>query len=84
MADPARSGEDEALIILRRLEPALTDVQTRLQTVETEQQRLNERVSRLEGQLSQLPTVWTIAGLFAAINAVTVAVGFGLAGALTG
>jgi len=84
MADPARTGEDEALIILRRLEPALTDVQTRLQTVETEQQRLNERVSRLEGQLSQLPTVWTIAGLFAAINAVTVAVGFGLAGALTG
>ena len=42
MADPARPGEnDEALEILRRLEPTLTDVQGRLG-------RLEERVSAVE------------------------------------
>jgi len=72
-------NQDEALAILRRLEPALTRVDERLRAVEAEQHRLNERVSRLEGQVSQLPTVWTVAGLFAAINAVTVAIGGALA-----
>ena len=75
--------QDEAVAILRRLEPVLTRLDERLQSVEAEQHRLSERVSRLEGQVSQLPTVWTVAGLFAAINAVTVAVGGTLATVLS-
>jgi uncharacterized protein HemX len=89
MADPARpggTGEDEATAILRRLEPALTRVEERVQAVETEQRRQGEALAELRGQVNQMstqmPSIWTIAGLFAAINAVTVGVGFGLASAL--
>jgi len=42
MMDPARPGEnDEALDILRRLEPALTDVRGRLQRIEDRVERVS-------------------------------------------
>lgn len=94
MADPARpggTGDDEATAILRRLEPALTDVQGRLgrieervQAVETEQRRQGEALAELRGRVSQLPTGLQVLGLVAAVNGVTVAIGFGLTGVIAG
>jgi predicted nuclease with TOPRIM domain len=84
MAVPARQDKDEALEILRRLEPALTRIEERVQAVEGEQRRQGEAIAELKGQVSQLPTVWQVLGIIAAVNGVTVAIGFGLAKALAG
>jgi len=116
MAEPATStghtgADNEALDILRRLEPMLTrldarteglerSVQTlghriegvegdllklndRLQGVEGDIKDINPRLSRLEGQVSQLPTLIQIVTAVLAVNAGIIAIGFGLARALT-
>jgi hypothetical protein len=62
----------EALDILRRLEPVLRDIQA-------EQRRQGETVARLDGRVSQLPTLVQIVGAVLGINAGIIALGFGLA-----
>jgi hypothetical protein len=68
---------EEALEILRRLQPALKDIQS-------EQRRTGERFATLEGrfsgvesQLRQVPTIWQIVGAITAINGLTLAMAFG-------
>ena len=87
MASPARKPpagtdhSDEALDILRRLEPVLAQMTGELSDIKTEQRRqadmlgkLDERqrkqgedIARLDGRVSQLPTLWQLAGLIFAI-----------------
>ena len=87
MATPARKPStgtehpDEALDILRRLEPVLSKLDERTQRIESEQKdqrrdivslkedvaELKGRVIGIEGQLRQIPTIWTLAGLIFAI-----------------
>ncbi len=59
--------EDEVLTILRRLEPTLATVQTDLTDIKAEQRRQGERLANLEGRVSQMPTLWTLAALIVAI-----------------
>ncbi len=55
MADPARPGEnDEALEILRRLEPAITDVQTRLGRLEKHMDHVEKRLESVEIRLGNV------------------------------
>jgi len=84
MAQPEKPGadRDEAVAILRRLEPALgqvqrdlSQVQTDLSQVQTDMKDLNTRVSRLEGQVSQLPGIWQMASLFTALLAAALGAG---------
>jgi septal ring factor EnvC (AmiA/AmiB activator) len=91
MAQPEHPGadRDEAVAILRRLEPALgqvqtdlgqvqrdvSQVQTELSQVQTDVKDLNTRVSRLEGQVSQLPGIWQMASLFTALLAAALGAG---------
>ena len=64
MADPARPGEnDGALDILRRLEPALSDIKDsigrldqRVETVETRLENIDVRVGNLETRVGNLET----------------------------
>ena len=90
MASPARKPTagtehpDEALDILRRLEPVLSKLDERTQHIESEQRRqadvlgklderqrkqgediarIDGRMTGIEGQLRQIPTIWTLAGL---------------------
>jgi len=67
MSTPNRQpnrAPDEALDILRRLEPALSrlnddikKLDDRTQRIEAEQRRAGERLATLEGKVSQLPTL---------------------------
>lgn len=65
MADRARPGDtrdDEATAILRRLEPAIADVQRRLN-------RIEERQARINGGSEGLPNTWTIVSIMLALVA---------------
>ena len=78
---PAGNRNDEALDILRRLEPTLAQMHGELRQVQAdvadiraeqkEQRRdigkLQQDVARLDGRVSQLPTLWQLAGLIFAI-----------------
>jgi hypothetical protein len=78
---PAGNHNDEALDILRRLEPTLAQmhgelrqVQTDLGEVKADLKRLDDRqrkqgedIAELKGRVSQLPTIWQLAGLIFAI-----------------
>ena len=98
MADPAgKDNNDEAVQILRRLEPALGEMHAELKQLRRDVNRLDNevgelrssfvnqesRLSRVEGQVSQLPTWWQTTGLFASVNAITIAFGTVLALLLT-
>ncbi|MBY0432222.1 MAG: hypothetical protein K2Q10_13570 [Rhodospirillales bacterium] len=77
--NPYRS--DEAVEILRRLEPVLSSVQNDLHDVQAKQKfqrtdivRLGDRMHKVEidiaeikGGISQIPTFWQLAGLVFAI-----------------
>jgi hypothetical protein len=72
MASPARTPpagnqSDEALDILRRLEPVLGRMDDRLRKIEIDQAELKGRMTGIEGQLRQIPTLWQLAGLIFAI-----------------
>jgi hypothetical protein len=78
---PAGTPNDEALDILRRLEPVLFTLDDRTQRIEAEQKeqrrdiatlkegvaRLEGRMTGIEGQLRQIPTLYQLAGLIFAI-----------------
>jgi hypothetical protein len=87
---PTGNTNDEALEILRRLEPVLSKLDDRTQRIEAEQRRqadvqrkqgedlaelrgqlksvaMKEDVARIDGRVSQLPTLWQLAGLIFAI-----------------
>jgi hypothetical protein len=71
---PSGTPNNEALDILRRLEPALSVLDERTQRIEVElkdvkaeQRRTGERLANLEGRVSQLPTMYQIAALVFAI-----------------
>ena len=69
MADRARPGDardDEATAILRRLEPAIADVQRRLN-------RIEERQARINGGSEGLPNTWTIVSIMLALVAAILA-----------
>ncbi|MEI8397394.1 MAG: hypothetical protein WCF85_21965 [Rhodospirillaceae bacterium] len=65
---------DEAVDILRRLEPLLTRMDERMHKLEIEAAEVKGRISGLEGrmtglegQLRQIPTLWHLSGLIFAI-----------------
>ncbi len=71
---PTGEPNNEALDILRRLEPALARVTSDLGELKIEQRRLadvqrkqGEDIARLDGRVSQLPTLYQLAGLIFAI-----------------
>lgn len=58
---------DDALAILKRLEPAISvlanrvaAIETRLTVIETRLGALEVQVANLQGQVSQLPTSWLL------------------------
>ena len=79
MANPARmppagNHNNEALDILRRLEPVLSRLTADVGEIKAEQKeqrkdiaKLQQDVARLDGRVSQLPTLWQLAGLIFAI-----------------
>jgi hypothetical protein len=71
---PAGGPNDEALEILRRIEPALTRLGDDLRRVQIDVAELKGHMVGIEGQLRQVPTLWTIAGTMLAINSGIVAV----------
>ena len=58
---------DEATEILRRLEPVLANLDRRLGHVETDMKDLRSAVDKLDGRVSQLPTLWQTAGILMAL-----------------
>jgi hypothetical protein len=77
---------DDALAILRRIEPAiavlatrLTSIEGRLTSIETRLGDLEVTVARMEGRVSQLPTSWL---MLTAIAATVIAVTGGTAAIL--
>jgi hypothetical protein len=71
---PRSPTNDEALDILRRIEPTLARITADIADVKGEQRRLadiqrkqGEDIARLEGKISQLPTLYQLAGLIFAI-----------------
>ncbi|MGQ0665149.1 MAG: hypothetical protein ACT4P2_16515 [Pseudomonadota bacterium] len=76
---PEHGPDDEALQILRRIEPVLVKIDDRLRKVETELAELKGRVAGIEGELRQIPTPWQTAALvFAIFGAAFVVLRFGL------
>lgn len=87
-----RSPNDEALDILRRIEPVLAAIQAdqremkaeikeikgELKGVKSDQIRHLEMVAELRGRVSNLPTIWQIVPVMVAINSAIVALAFGL------
>lgn len=96
VAVASRQRNDEALDILRRLEPMLVgmqsqingmqsqinDMQVQIRDVQTEQRRMGERLATLEGKVSQLPTLQQTIATMLGVNAGVAALGFSLAGLL--
>ena len=82
MATAPKIPPDEALGILRRLEPMLADIQTEQKETRTELRRQGEALARLDGRVSQLPTIWQVVGAVLGINAGIMALGFALANLL--
>jgi hypothetical protein len=71
---PAGNHNDEALDILRRLEPALARVTTDLGEIKGEVKQLDDRLRRVEidvaeirGQIKSMPTLRTLAALIFAL-----------------
>ena len=64
---PAGNTNDEALDILRRLEPALARIETEQKEQRRDIGKLKEDVAELKGRVSQLPTLYQFAGLIFAI-----------------
>jgi hypothetical protein len=71
---PAGNHNDEALDILRRLEPTLARIEAEqkeqrrdIVTLKQDVAELKGRMTGIEGQLRQIPTIWTLAALIFAI-----------------
>jgi len=75
---PVGNHRDEALDILRRLEPVLAKLDERTQRIEDEQKeqrrdiaRLQQDVARIDGRLIELsarvPSIWTLAALIVSL-----------------
>ena len=60
-------SEDAALTIVRRLEPVLSTVPADLRDIKGEQRWQGERLANLEGRVSQIPTLGTLAAPIVAI-----------------
>lgn len=67
MGEDKSTTADEALDILKRLEPALaglasrmTGIETRMTNLETRMGALEVGVANLQGRVSQLPTAWAM------------------------
>jgi len=79
MASPAHKPpagsehNDEALDILRRLEPALERIEAEQKEQRRDIVKLKEDVAEIKGRLGELsarvPSIWTIAGLIFAYSA---------------
>ena len=80
MAEPAlklpNDPNSEALDILRRLEPTLARMAGDVAKIDERQRKQGEdiaelkgRMTGIEGQLRQIPTLWQLAGLIFAIFA---------------
>lgn len=61
MAEAKTSTDGDALEILKRLEPVLISIDTRLTAIEVQQRAVENRLSRIEGQLTHMPTAIGIA-----------------------
>ncbi len=76
MSNPApRMPPDDAVDILRRLEPVIA-------RIDAEQRRQGEAIAELRGKVSQLPTLVQIIATVLAVNAGIVALSFGVANLL--
>lgn len=75
---PAGNTNDEALDVLRRLEPVLSKLDERTQRMESEQReqrkdiaKLQQDVARIDGRLIELsarvPSIWTIAAMIVSL-----------------
>ncbi|WP_029010665.1 hypothetical protein [Azospirillum halopraeferens] len=76
---PPAGSNDEALDILRRIEPALARLASRddIAKMDDRLRKVEENVARLDGRVSQPPTLWQIAGLnFAIFGAAFVLIRF--------
>lgn len=89
MATAPKLPPDEALSILRRIEPALAAITARLDQIDTqiersqmEQRRHGEALAELRGKVSGLPTIWQIVPAMLALNTGVMALGFALAAML--
>ncbi len=87
MAVAHKIQPDEALEILRRLEPVLNAVVTEQKELRGEVQRHGEAIARIDGRLTEMssktPTIWQIVGAVLGINSGIMALGFALAKLLT-
>jgi hypothetical protein len=83
MATQPKIPPDETLDILRRLEPALTKIDGRLDKLDTELRRQGEGLAELRGRVnemsSKMVTIWQIVGAVLGINAGIMGLGFALA-----
>ena len=83
MATAPRPQPDETLEILRRIEPALAGLTSRVERMDAEIQRHGEAIARMDGRLTEMsaktPTIWQIVGAVLGINAGIMALGFALA-----
>ncbi len=84
-----RMPADDAVDILRRLEPAIAKLDSRLDRLEAEQRRQADtmtkiavEVGELRGKVSQLPTLVQIIAAVLAVNAGIVALSFSIANLL--
>jgi hypothetical protein len=64
---PSGTPNNEALDILRRLEPMLHDIQSEQRRFGEKLANLEGRMTGIEGQLRQIPTLYQLAGLIFAI-----------------
>ncbi len=83
MAVAHKIQPDEALEILRRLEPVLNAVVTEQRKLDDRVRGLGERLATVEGRISQLPTLMQIVSTMVGINGAIMALGFALAKLLT-
>jgi len=81
MSQPSRQptrAPDEALEILRRLEPVLTKLDDRVRKIEIDVARTDGRLTGIESQLRQVPTIWQVVGAITAINGLAIAMALGV------
>ncbi len=83
MAQPQEreTDGDEALAILRRLEPVLESIRTEQQRHGERLGNLEQRLSRIEGVLERVPSTWTIVSIMLALVAAVFA-GMGVIAAI--